>query len=170
VAKPDLGKTLTSILDVRHEEGRIELPVKEPIHRELENPAHRASALAKADDLIASIRGHLAGASWFHDAWTREALDQLERSFESACERWRSLYRSAVRQRELHHKIILDHARPDAERRVSTFPVVSRACSARSRLWKPPWPLTGRRSACAACSLNSSRIVRVAFMDTPWLI
>lgn len=116
VAKPDLGKTLTSILDVRVEEGRIELPVKDPIRRELENPAHRATALAKADDLIASIRGHLAGASWFHDAWTREALDQLERSFESACERWRSLYRSAVRQRELHHKIIVDHARPDAER------------------------------------------------------
>ncbi len=116
VAKPDLGKTLTSILDVRHEDGRIELPLKDPIRRELENPAHRATALAKADDLIASIRGHLAGASWFHDAWTKEALDQLERSFESACERWRSLYRSAVRQRELHHKIIVDHARPDAER------------------------------------------------------
>ena len=33
-----------------------------------------------------------------------------------ACERWRSLYRSAVRQRELHHRIIGDHARPEAER------------------------------------------------------
>jgi hypothetical protein len=116
VAKPDLGKTLTSILDIRHEDGRIELPVKDPIRRELENPAHRAAALAKADALIASIRVHLSGASWFHDNWTREALDQLELSFDGACERWRSLYRSAVRQRELHHKIILDHARPDAER------------------------------------------------------
>jgi ATP-dependent helicase YprA (DUF1998 family) len=116
VAKPDFGKTLTSILDIRHEDGRIELPVKEPIRRELDNPAHRAVALAKADDLISSIRGHLSGASWFHDNWTREALDQLQLSFERACERWRSLYRSAVRQRELHHKIILDHARPDSER------------------------------------------------------
>lgn len=116
VAKPDLGKTLTSILDIRHEEGRIDLPVKDPIRRELENPAHRAAALAKADDLIAGIRGHLSGASWFHENWTKDALAQIELSFDGACERWRSLYRSAVRQRELHHRIILDHARPDAER------------------------------------------------------
>ena len=33
-----------------------------------------------------------------------------------ACERWRSLYRAAVRQRELHHKIIGDHSRPEVER------------------------------------------------------
>ncbi len=115
-AKPDLGKTLTTVLDIHAEDGRIELPVKEPIKRELANPVHRAAALRRANDLIASIRDHLTGASWFHDDWAREALDQLELSFENACERWRSLYRSAVRQRELHHKIIVDHARPDAER------------------------------------------------------
>src|SRR4029078_3370387 len=40
----------------------------------------------------------------------------MELSLETSCERWRSLYRSAVRQRELHHKIIVDHARPDGER------------------------------------------------------
>src|SRR4029077_19099708 len=33
-----------------------------------------------------------------------------------ACDRWRSLYRAAVRQRELHHKIIGDPARPEIER------------------------------------------------------
>ena len=49
VAKPDLGKTLTSVLDIQHEDGRIELPVKDSIKRELENPAHRAAALAKAE-------------------------------------------------------------------------------------------------------------------------
>ena len=43
-------------------------------------------------------------------------LDQIERSFDAACERWRSLYRAAVRQRELHHKIIGDHSRPETER------------------------------------------------------
>lgn len=43
-------------------------------------------------------------------------LAQLERSFDSACERWRTLYRAAVHQRGLHHAIIGDHSRPDAER------------------------------------------------------
>ena len=116
VAKPDLGKTLTTVLDIQTQDGRIELPVKDSIKRELESPAHRAAALAKAEGLIASIRGLLVGATWFHDTWTREALDQIELTFDGACDRWRSLYRSAVRQRELHHKIIVDHMRPDAER------------------------------------------------------
>ncbi len=50
--------------------------------------------------------------AWFHEQWTKEVLDQLELTFDDACERWRSLYRAAVRQRELHHKIIRDHSRP----------------------------------------------------------
>lgn len=116
VAKPDLGKTLTTVLDMSSVDSKLPLPVKETLTQELRNPIHRAAALAKANQLIASIRGELGSTGWFHDDWSRETLDQVERSFDMACERWRSLYRAAVRQRELHHKIIGDHARPEAER------------------------------------------------------
>jgi len=116
VAKPDLGKTLTTVLELTSMEGKLPLPVKDAIARELRNPAHRAAALAKANQLIASIRGELSSTAWFHDDWGKETLDQVERAFDTACERWRSLYRSAVRQRELHHRIIGDHSRPEVER------------------------------------------------------
>jgi hypothetical protein len=116
VAKPDFGKTLTAVIDVQHEGGRIDLPLKAEISRELGNTVHRGAARELADRLMLGIQDQLAGAPWFHPDWTRDTLEQLELSFEAACERWRSLYRSAVRQRELHHKIIVDHARPDAER------------------------------------------------------
>ena len=116
VAKPDLGKTLMSVVDIRREDGKIHLPVKELLSRELTSPAHRAATLAKVDQLLASIREQLVGTAWFHENWTREVLEQIERSFDSSCRRWRELYRAAVRQRELHHKIIGDHSRPDAER------------------------------------------------------
>jgi ATP-dependent helicase YprA (DUF1998 family)/very-short-patch-repair endonuclease len=116
VAKPDLGKTLTGVLELTPQDGQFPLPVKEALTRELRSPVHRASALAKAKQLIASIQGELATAGWFHEDWVREVLDQVERGFDGACERWRSLYRSAVRQRELHHKIIGDHSRPELER------------------------------------------------------
>ena len=116
VAKPDLGKTLTSVLRLDREDGKLPLAVKDPLVQELRNPAHRATALAKANVLVASIGGELASAGWFHADWTREALDKIERAFDDACNRWRSLYRAAVRQRELHHKIIGDHSRPEIER------------------------------------------------------
>ena len=116
VAKPDLGKTLTAVLDLSPADGKFPLPGEGRVARELKNPVHRAAALAKANQLIASIRDELSTAAWFHDNWTKEMLDQIERAFDRSCERWRSLYRSAVRQRELHHKIIGDHSRPEAER------------------------------------------------------
>ncbi len=115
-AKPDLGKTLTTVLDLAPADGKLLLPVKDVLAGELKNPAHRAVALAKANQLIASIRDELSTAAWFHDNWTAEIFDQIERAFDASCERWRGLYRAAVRQRELHHKIILDHNRPEGER------------------------------------------------------
>lgn len=116
VVKPDLGKTLTTVVDIQRDEGRIHLPVKELLQRDLTNPAHRAAALAKANELINGIQGVLSSAAWFHANWTKEVLDQIELAFDAACNRWRELYRAAVRQRELHHKIIGDHSRPEAER------------------------------------------------------
>jgi ATP-dependent helicase YprA (DUF1998 family)/very-short-patch-repair endonuclease len=116
VGTPDLGKTLTTVLDLTATDGKLPLPVRDALLKELRSPAHRAAALAKANSLVASIRDDLATAAWFHENWTREILDQIERSFDSACDRWRGLYRAALRQRELHHKIIGDHSRPEAER------------------------------------------------------
>jgi len=116
VAKPDLGKTLATVLDLNPADGRFPLPIKDAILSELRKPAHRALALSKASQLIDSIRGELETTTWFTENWAAEVLDQVERNFDAACDRWRSLYRSALRQRELHHKIIGDHARPEYER------------------------------------------------------
>jgi len=119
VVKPDLGTTLTTVLDLAPQDGRLPLPIKASLAGELRNPAHRAAAMAKANQLVGSIHDELSSAGWFHENWTREILDQIERSFDSACERWRGLYRAAVRQREIHHKIIGDPSRPDTERNQS---------------------------------------------------
>src|ERR1019366_8771271 len=115
-ATPNLGKTLMSVIDIQEEAGTIHLPIKESIRGELTNPVHRSAAHARANQLVDTIRGELAAAPWFHQNWTKEVLDQLELSFDHDCERWRTLYRAAVRQQKLHNKIVLDHARPDAER------------------------------------------------------
>ncbi|RZO86864.1 MAG: DEAD/DEAH box helicase [Oceanococcus sp.] len=116
VAKPDLGKTLTTVLDLTPVNGKLPLSVRDGFVTELRNPVHRATALAKAKSLVEGLSEELAGAAWYHDSWVTDVFEQLERSFESACDRWRSLYRAAVRQRELHHKIVGDHARTDVEK------------------------------------------------------
>ncbi|MCL4502400.1 MAG: DEAD/DEAH box helicase [Deltaproteobacteria bacterium] len=116
VAKPDLGKTLTAVIDLTPLDGKLPLPVKDNILGQLKNLGYRSSALVKANQFIDTIRDDLSSALWFHENWTKEVLDQIERSFDDSCERWRSLYRAACRQRELHHRIIVDQSRPEAER------------------------------------------------------
>ena len=116
-AKPDLGRTLTSVLDLDSTNGeKLALPVKAALGEELCNPDHRRKARTKADAVIAEVRSELDDTAWFHDEWVDEVLGQVERRFDAACDRWRTLYRAAVHQRALHHAIIGDHSRPEGER------------------------------------------------------
>ena len=115
-ANPGFGPTLTSLLDVRDEDGAIRLPVKPSIRRSFDDPASRAAALERAGLLVESIGREIKRAAWFHEHWVHETLNGIAQSFEAACDRWRGLYRAAVRQRELHHRIIGDPSRPEAER------------------------------------------------------
>jgi ATP-dependent helicase YprA (DUF1998 family)/very-short-patch-repair endonuclease len=116
IAKPELGKTLTAVIELSPADGNLPLTIKESIAQQLRDSVHRAAAMTKVNQLISSIRDELSTVEWFHENWTKEVLDQIGRTFDASCDRWRSLYRSAVRQRELHHKIIGDHSRPEAER------------------------------------------------------
>ena len=115
VAKPDLGKTLDAVLDIQETDERPRLPIKSSLRDALTNPGTRATALAKANALVENLAPQLAGAAWFTPNWTREVFEQIERSFDRACNRWRELYRAARRQRELHNRIIIDHSRPESE-------------------------------------------------------
>ncbi len=117
--KPDLGKTLTNVLDLTPDNHGFPLPIMGWMTQELKNPVFRSAALSKANQFIDSIQQELSSAAWFHRDWTKEIMDQIERSFDAACDRWRSLYRAAISQRELHHKIIGDHSRPESERQHS---------------------------------------------------
>ena len=119
VANADFGSTLAGLLDIRREGDAIRLPVKSSIRRALEDPTFRAAALRRAGLLVESISRELESATWFHDNWVLETLNGIVRSFETACDRWRGLYRAAVGQREVHHRIIGDPSRPEGERRHS---------------------------------------------------
>lgn len=117
VAQYEFGKTLISVMDVQEADGKIHLPVKGILVDKLRDPQVRMLATEKARRLLDSIGTDvLEQTSWYHEGWLEEVLRQVERSFDHACDRWRMLYRASKRQRELNHRIINDHARPERER------------------------------------------------------
>ena len=116
MAKADLGLTMTNVIDIDPGSGKLALPLKSSITDELRNSSVKIAAQHRAELLVAAIAKHLDGANWFTESWIKESLDGIEQSFERACNRWRSLYRAALYQRELHHKIIGDPSRSSQER------------------------------------------------------
>jgi len=119
MAKPDLGKTLTTVLETAPDGDDIPLVLRDPIRADLGSAQNRARALERSESLLATIADELSDSNWFGDNWAREQLVTIEREFDRACDRWRNLYRAAVRQREFHHRIIGNPARPESERNQS---------------------------------------------------
>jgi ATP-dependent helicase YprA (DUF1998 family)/very-short-patch-repair endonuclease len=111
-AELGLGSTLTELLLVTEED--LSLPLRENVLQSLHHAPTRLKALATAKQVLASI--DFDEASWFRDEWVEEVLSQIPQSFDSACSRWRSLYRAAVQQRLVQNQVIGDHTRSSSDR------------------------------------------------------
>ena len=113
-AQLSLGRTLTDILTVSEED--LSLPLRTHVRDKLHDGSIRLRALQGARRLLNAIGQELDQAPWHRADWLDDVLARLPQSFDEACQRWRSLYRSAVQQRQLQNKIIGDHSRPAIDR------------------------------------------------------
>ncbi|MCK4376440.1 MAG: DEAD/DEAH box helicase, partial [Candidatus Brocadiae bacterium] len=104
-----LGSSLKDVLDLEGEEPSLELQdhVRDAV--DAERPKRRA--LERSRQILGSIAEELSAADWYSDGWLDEVLGQVSQQFDRACDRWRSLYRAALRQRALQHRIIADASR-----------------------------------------------------------
>lgn len=110
----NLGQTLGEVLEVSEE--NLTLPLRGEVRDALHNIHTRSKAHHRAKHVLDSIGDELKNAPWYRDSWLEDILSQIPQSFDQACDRWRALYRSAVYQRNHHHKIIGDHSRPANDR------------------------------------------------------
>ncbi|MGD0949096.1 MAG: DEAD/DEAH box helicase [Candidatus Binatia bacterium] len=104
-----LGNSLREVLDLSGDEPK--LPLLPHVRAAVENRASRERAKRHAERVLEGIRNELQQADWYSDGWLDEALSQVARRFDDACDRWRGLYRAALRQRDLQHRIISDASR-----------------------------------------------------------
>ncbi|MGH2531692.1 MAG: DEAD/DEAH box helicase [Thermomicrobiales bacterium] len=104
----NLGRTLKTVLDL----GKIDegLPLLDEVSHGLQNPHARDRALARGRRLLDHLADDLAGQTWFKPGWVEQLLDSAPRQLDEACERWRQLYLSAVRQQQEQHRIMEDHS------------------------------------------------------------
>jgi len=113
-AKMKLGNTLTEVIDISGQPPTLEL--LPDIQKVLLDFSIRQRALTRAARIISSIEKNIESSIWYTPDWLNDILNQLPMQFQQSCERWRGLYKAALRQQEVQNKIILDVSRSQSDK------------------------------------------------------
>lgn len=100
-----LGRSLRDVLSVEGESPTLALIAS--IQKSLSAPHAREVARLKSRGILSTVRD-LESCPWFYDGWIDSVLNQVLPEFEKACERWRTLFRSAHRQMDRQNKVRKD--------------------------------------------------------------
>lgn len=112
--RASLEKSLSQLLNLDGDPPSLEL--LDRLRHDLGNEQARAHAEQRARAILTPIQDELAQGGWWSDDWIAQALGNVVGRFEEACERWRGLYRSALNQHNLQHRIKQDHSRSAREK------------------------------------------------------
>jgi very-short-patch-repair endonuclease len=115
----DLGHSLKDILDLSKSEEK--LPLLDSFRHGLTSEHAKRRARDRCQKLLDELESELRDASWYTATWLDDVIERAPDNFDAACNRWRQLYLSAQRQRDLQHAIVTDHSvskqtRDEAER------------------------------------------------------
>ena len=100
-----LGRSLREVLEVNGE--APSLAILKSLLNDFEKTQATERARAKARSVLASVPD-LADSDWWFEGWIDMVLHQVLPEFEKACERWRSLFRSAQNQMLKQNKVRMD--------------------------------------------------------------
>lgn len=111
----DLGKSLADkILDVSGDNPTLEL--RPEVKDKLDDHVIRERARVRATKMLAAIDSELTQTNWFTTRWLDDEIRRVTLAFDSACDRWRNLYRAARGQYWEAAKKIADHSASQLER------------------------------------------------------
>lgn len=109
-----LGTSLKDLLDLSDPS---KLSCLDFVQDALNSQVSRTKAKSKAQAVLCDIETELNQTDWWNKGWLDSVISQIELQFNRACERWRSLYRSAMNQLEVQHRIIKDASRSAQDKR-----------------------------------------------------
>lgn len=109
-----LPSSLGELLDVRT--GNPDLPILDQYAAQLRDERPRDRAYARCERILSGIASELESTRWYRPGWLESLLDRSPQAFDDACDRWRSLYKSAVDQIVIQDKRSNDLALDKRER------------------------------------------------------
>jgi hypothetical protein len=110
------------VADVLDREVTPELPIREDVASAIAMTKAKEVALSRGRAIIDMLSNDLTPgvAPWFSGEWTESTIGASNLRFNEAFERWRSLFRATRAQMEQAHKIQMNAAAGEKERREAT--------------------------------------------------
>uniref|UniRef100_A0A7V2ZKH8 DEAD/DEAH box helicase n=1 Tax=Ignavibacterium album TaxID=591197 RepID=A0A7V2ZKH8_9BACT len=109
-----LGKSLTDVLNVSGENPSLE--ILDSIRDGLTNKDIKLKTKIRAENILKSIEHLIKDTDWYNEQWLDNILSQIYQNFEASCNRWRNLYKAALKQAQAQDIIIRDATRSSEER------------------------------------------------------
>lgn len=103
-----LGVSLKDLLDLSDSS---KLPCISAVQDALDSHGNRSRAVRRARAVLSDIESQLVQTDWWNESWLETVLSQIDLEFNQACERWRNLYRAAMNQLDVQHRIIKSASR-----------------------------------------------------------
>jgi len=99
-----LRQGMVEVLDL----AKPDSPLNAEIQHQIElSPQKTEKLMQECRDILAACAGELSGSIWFNAGWLDQVLKDAPTRFNSAFDRWRELYASAVRQRD-EARVVVD--------------------------------------------------------------
>ncbi|NIM13349.1 MAG: DEAD/DEAH box helicase [Candidatus Aminicenantes bacterium] len=112
-----LGTTLKEILDISGDNPTLE--IKNEVRDSIFKENVKRNAFQKASRIMEEIKPHLGNAEWYTTDWLEHVIERAASSFDLACNRWRTLYRSAWEQYIFHSRMTVDASRKRKDKKNS---------------------------------------------------
>jgi ATP-dependent helicase YprA (DUF1998 family)/very-short-patch-repair endonuclease len=109
-----LGVSLKDLLNLNADP---KLPCLDFVQDALNSQGTRKKTKLKAQAALSDLEADLQQTDWWNESWLDGVLAQVDLEFNKACERWRNLYRAAMNQLEVQHRIIKDASRSAQDKR-----------------------------------------------------
>jgi hypothetical protein len=111
----NLKRSLKDILDIGGEPPPLTL--LDGILTDIGSEPARRRARERAVRVLESIGAELTRSGWFTDDWLDDVLHQAAHQLHKACDRWRGLYRSALKQQAVQNDVIRRADRSESDKR-----------------------------------------------------
>ncbi|GII79225.1 RNA helicase [Sphaerisporangium rufum] len=110
-----LGSGMGEVLDLSRTD---RLPIHADLMPQIIDPGAQRNGLARALAVLAGVTG-ITESAWWYDEWAEDVVRRAPASFDAACDRWRTLYRSAISDREEQHRRVIDASMRRDEQRAA---------------------------------------------------